>query len=73
MSAKKQKTFRPKARRPRGFEDKPADILRAERALVAAAARVYERWGFLPLETPALEYADALGKHLPDEIGRAHV
>ncbi|NBB52283.1 histidine--tRNA ligase, partial [Rhizobium sp. CRIBSB] len=27
---------------------------------------VYERWGFEPLETPAFEYADALGKFLPD-------
>ena len=62
----KPKTFKPKARRPRGFEDRAADQLRAERALVAAASGVYERWGFEPLETPAFEYADALGKFLPD-------
>jgi len=61
------KTFRPKARRPRGFEDRAAGVLRAERALVSAASAVYERWGFEPLETPAFEYADALGKFLPDE------
>ncbi len=60
------KAFKPKARRPRGFEDRRGDTLRAERALVAAAAAVYERWGFEPLETPAFEYADALGKFLPD-------
>ena len=29
-------------------------------------SEVYERWGFEPLETPAFEYADALGKFLPD-------
>ena len=63
----KPKSFKPKARRPRGFEDRAADQLRAERALVAAASGVYERWGFEPLETPAFEYADALGKFLPDE------
>jgi histidyl-tRNA synthetase len=63
----KTKAFKPKARRPRGFEDRAADVLRAERALVAAASGVYERWGFEPLETPAFEYADALGKFLPDE------
>ena len=63
----KEKAFKPKARRPRGFEDRSADVLRAERALVAAASAVYERWGFEPLETPAFEYADALGKFLPDE------
>ena len=63
----KTKAFRPKARRPRGFEDRSAHVLRAERALVGAASAVYERWGFEPLETPAFEYADALGKFLPDE------
>lgn len=63
----KEKSFRPKARRPRGFEDRAAHVIRAERALVTAASAVYERWGFEPLETPAFEYADALGKFLPDE------
>lgn len=63
----KDKSFRPKARRPRGFEDRAAHVIRAERALVTAASAVYERWGFEPLETPAFEYADALGKFLPDE------
>jgi histidyl-tRNA synthetase len=28
---------------------------------------VYERYGFEPLETPAIEYTDALGKFLPDQ------
>ena len=28
---------------------------------------VYERYGFEPLETPAFEYTDALGKFLPDQ------
>ena len=65
MSGKKD--FRPKARRPRGFEDKPASVLRAERRLIEAAVKVYEAWGFDPLQTPAFEYADALGKFLPDE------
>jgi len=65
MSGKK--AFRPKARRPRGFEDKPASILRAEKRLIDAAIEVYDDWGFEPLQTPAFEYADALGKFLPDE------
>ncbi len=64
---KKQKPFRPKARRPRGFEDKPAATLRAEQALIAQAFAVYDARGFEPLQTPAFEYADALGKFLPDE------
>lgn len=65
--AKKDKQFRPKARRPRGFEDRPAEILKAERDLIARAGEVYERHGFEPLATGAFEYADALGKFLPDE------
>jgi len=65
--SKKNKPFRPKARRPRGFEDKPAQLLRAERRLIDAAFAVYDMHGFEPLQTPAFEYADALGKFLPDE------
>ena len=48
------KSFRPRARRPRGFEDRAAGVIRAERALVSAASAVYERWGFEPLETPGV-------------------
>ena len=29
--------------------------------------KVFERYGFEPLETPAFEYTDALGKFLPDQ------
>lgn len=65
MSAKKP--FRPKARRPRGFEDRTGAVLRAEHHLVSAATAVYDQWGFEPLMTPAFEYAEALGKFLPDE------
>ena len=65
--SKKKKPFRPKARRPRGFEDRPADVLRAEETLVRAAFGVYDSFGFEPLQTPVFEYADALGKFLPDE------
>ncbi|WP_292020940.1 MULTISPECIES: histidine--tRNA ligase [unclassified Brevundimonas] len=58
--------IRPLARNPRGFADKRGRDLTAERRLVARVSEVYERWGFEPLETPAFEYADALGKFLPD-------
>src|SRR6201996_1821713 len=58
--------FRPEARRPRGFIDKRASDLRAERRIVDAVSAVYERYGFERLETGAFEYADALGKFLPD-------
>src|ERR1700760_1693121 len=57
---------RPKARAPRGFVDRRAEALRAERRIVEAVSRVYESFGFDALETGAFEYADALGKFLPD-------
>uniref|UniRef100_B0T2X9 Histidine--tRNA ligase n=1 Tax=Caulobacter sp. (strain K31) TaxID=366602 RepID=B0T2X9_CAUSK len=59
-------TFRPEARNPRGFADKRARDLRAERAILEAVSAVYERYGFEALDTGAFEYADALGKFLPD-------
>ncbi len=58
--------LRPKARAPRGFPDKRADVLHLERHILAAVSAIYEQHGFEPLETPAFEYADALGKFLPD-------
>jgi histidyl-tRNA synthetase len=57
---------RPEARNPRGFADRRGRDLVAERRLVQRVSEVYERWGFEPLETGAFEYADALGKFLPD-------
>lgn len=57
---------RPEARVPRGFLDRRARDLRAERRILEAVSGVYERCGFEALETPALEFADALGKFLPD-------
>jgi len=59
-------SFRPEARAPRGFQDRRARDLRAERAILAEVSQVYERYGFEPLDTSAFEYADALGKFLPD-------
>jgi histidyl-tRNA synthetase len=58
--------LRPKARIARGFQDRRAQVLAAERRIVTAVAEVYESFGFELLETPAFEYADALGKFLPD-------
>ena len=57
---------RPEARSPRGFGDRRGRDLIAERRLIERVSAVYERWGFEPLETPAFEYVDALGKFLPD-------
>jgi histidyl-tRNA synthetase len=35
--------------------------------MIEAIRAVYERYGFDPVETPAIEYTDALGKFLPDQ------
>jgi histidyl-tRNA synthetase len=58
--------FRPIARNPRGFADKRARDIAAERRIIEAVSAVYERYGFEALQTGAFEYADALGKFLPD-------
>jgi histidyl-tRNA synthetase len=58
--------LRPQARAPKGFVDKRAGDLAAERRIVDAVSAVYERYGFEPLATGAFEYADALGQFLPD-------
>ncbi|MDE2357203.1 MAG: histidine--tRNA ligase [Alphaproteobacteria bacterium] len=59
-------TPRPEARAPRGFVDRRSATLRTERRILEAVSRVYEAYGFEALETGAFEYADALGKFLPD-------
>src|SRR5690348_11865417 len=62
-----EKPQRPKARLPKGFRDRgPAEIA-AERRMLETIRCVYESYGFDALETPVLEYADALGKFLPDQ------
>jgi len=64
-SAKKPAKLR--ARLPRGLADRgPAEIA-ATRQMVETIREVYERYGFEPVETPAFEYTDALGKFLPDQ------
>ncbi|HEV7694001.1 MAG TPA: histidine--tRNA ligase [Hyphomonadaceae bacterium] len=57
---------RPEARKPRGFPDRTAAIIAAERKLVDSISAVYARWGFEALDTGPFEYVDVLGKFLPD-------
>jgi len=53
-------------RRLKGFRDiAPQHVLARDR-MIARIREVYERYGFVPLETPALEYVDSLGKFLPE-------
>ena len=55
------------ARKPRGFPDKRESLIHAQAGLVETITGVYRQWGFEALETSAFEYADALGKFLPDD------
>ena len=67
MAEKPKKPQKLRARLPRGLADRgPAEIA-ATRAMVDKIREVYERYGFEPVETPAMEYTDALGKFLPDQ------
>ncbi|MAP93593.1 MAG: histidine--tRNA ligase [Ponticaulis sp.] len=65
----KNKPVKPKslARKPRGFPDKREDVLQAELDMIERVTSVYRLWGFEGIETGAFEYADALGKFLPDQ------
>jgi histidyl-tRNA synthetase len=67
MAEKPDKSNKLKARLPRGLADRgPAEIA-ATREMVEKIRAVYELYGFEPVETPAIEYTDALGKFLPDQ------
>ena len=67
MSDKPKKPQKLKARLPRGLEDRGPAAINATRQMVEKIREVYELYGFEPVETPAMEYTDALGKFLPDQ------
>ena len=53
-------------RRVKGFRDIDPHTNRLRWHLIEVASRVYRRYGFEHWDTPVLEYADCLGKYLPD-------
>jgi histidyl-tRNA synthetase len=65
--SKKTEPARPEARLPKGFSDISAGEIRATKQMLGTIRGVFESYGFEPLDTPALEYSDALGKFLPDQ------
>ena len=67
MADKPKKPQKLKARLPRGLEDRGPAAINATRQMVEKIREVYELYGFEPVETPAMEYTDALGKFLPDQ------
>jgi histidyl-tRNA synthetase len=58
---------RARATLPRGFADRDASDLAAAQAMIARIGEVYALYGFEAVETPFVEYTDALGKFLPDQ------
>src|SRR5580658_7236910 len=67
MSDKSDKSNKLKARLPRGLADRGPGEIAVTRAMIEKIRAVYELYGFEPVETPAIEYTDALGKFLPDQ------
>ena len=67
MADKSEKTNKLKARLPRGLADHGPSEIAATRPMIEKIRAVYEFYGFEPVETPAIEYTDALGKFLPDQ------
>jgi histidyl-tRNA synthetase len=64
--AKEKQPRKPRAETPKGFRDYfGADVIE-RRDMLAKISDVYERYGFDPLETSAVETVEALGKFLPD-------
>jgi histidyl-tRNA synthetase len=67
MADKPDKSNKLKARLPRGLADRAPAEIASTREMIEKIRAVYELYGFEPVETPAIEYTDALGKFLPDQ------
>ena len=64
--AQDKQARRPKAEPPKGFRDYFGAEVTERKVMLDAIAEVYQRYGFDPLETSAVETVEALGKFLPD-------
>jgi hypothetical protein len=60
--------LKPQARLVKGFRDVFAADLSLKQRLIDTVRGVYERYGYMPLETPSVEYVDVLGKFLPESV-----
>src|SRR5437588_5876307 len=67
MADKSEKSNKLKPRLPRGLIDRSPGEIAATRHMLEKIRAVYELYGFEPVETPTIEYSDALGKFLPDQ------
>ena len=55
-----------RAAAPRGFPDREGADIAAAEAMMSKIREVYSLYGFEAVETPFVEYTEALGKFLPD-------
>lgn len=66
MSKKKLNRVKPKLLK--GFRDYPPEEQIARQAMIGSVVKVFERMGFLPLQTSSLEFADTLlGSHYTED------
>ena len=61
-----EKNKKLKAQLPKGFRDKSEDSIDIRNQVINIIRNECEQFGFKNIETPALEYTEALGKFLPD-------
>ena len=50
----------------KGFRDIDPNLTLLKQQIITSAGAVYKRYGFDHWDTPVLEYADCLGKYMPD-------
>ena len=60
------KINKPKAQLPKGFRDSTEENIDIRNQVIAIIRNECEKFGFKNIETPSLEYTEALGKFLPD-------
>lgn len=66
MADQKKPTAHALARLPRGLADRSPSEIAATEKMLAVIEESYELYGFEAVETPFIEFTEALGKFLPD-------
>jgi histidyl-tRNA synthetase len=67
MNGKKKDTQAARAALPRGFADRAPGEIAATEKMLGLIKETYELYGFEAVETPCIEFTEALGKFLPDQ------
>jgi histidyl-tRNA synthetase len=67
MNGKQNNAQTVRAALPRGFADRPPAEIAATEKMLAVIKESYELYGFEAVETPLIEFTEALGKFLPDQ------